>query len=157
MLIYPDFSQPFIVACDASTKAIGAVLSQLQNGQERPVAYCSRQLNPTETRYSVTELELLAFLFATKQFRCYLDGCNFVVHTDHRALKWLISSEDPSSRLMRWAVKLSEYDCTVEHRPGTRMQHADALSRSDNVVKGEFNLSRDMICEEQNKDESCAE
>ena len=42
LLIYPDFSQPFIVACDASTKAIGAVLSQLGNGQERPVACCSR-------------------------------------------------------------------------------------------------------------------
>ena len=54
-------------------------------------------------------------------------------------------------------MKLSEYDYTVEHRPGTRMQHADALSISVNVVKGEFNLSRDIICEEQNKDESCAE
>jgi hypothetical protein len=42
LLIYPDFSQPFIVECDASTKAIGAVLSQLYNGEERPIAYCSR-------------------------------------------------------------------------------------------------------------------
>jgi len=67
LLIYPDFSQPFIVACDASTKATGAILSQLHNREERPVAYCSRQLNSAETKYSVTELVLLAFLFATKQ------------------------------------------------------------------------------------------
>jgi hypothetical protein len=42
VLTYPDFSQPFIVACDASTKAIGAVLSQVRDGEERPIAYCSR-------------------------------------------------------------------------------------------------------------------
>ena len=108
LLIYPDFKQPFIVACDASTKAIGAVLSQLREGEERPVAYCSRQLNSSESKYSVTELELLAFLFAVKQFRCCLYGRKFVVHTDHRALKWLLNLQDPSSRLTRWAIKLSE-------------------------------------------------
>ena len=61
LLIYPDFTQPFIVACDASTKAIGAVLSQLKERQGKPVAYCSRQINLAESKYSTTELELLAF------------------------------------------------------------------------------------------------
>ena len=149
LLIYPDFSQPFIVACDASTKAIGAVLSQVRNGEERPVAYCSRQMNSAESKYSVTELELLAFLFATKQFRCYLYGHKFTVHTDHRALKWLLNLQDPSSRLTRWAVKLSEYDFVVEHRPGTRMRHADALSRSVNQVEKDLVLSREIIRDEQ--------
>jgi hypothetical protein len=65
------------VACDASTKAIGAVLSQTRNGEERPVAYCSRQLNLAETKYSVTELEILALIYAVKQFRCYLYGRTF--------------------------------------------------------------------------------
>jgi hypothetical protein len=87
LLIYPDFSQPFIVACDASTKALGAGLSQLRDGQERPVAYCSRQLNSAESKYSITELELLALLFALKEFRCYLYGRRFTIYTDHRALK----------------------------------------------------------------------
>jgi hypothetical protein len=45
LLINPDFSQPFILACDASTKAVREVLPQLRNGRERPIAYCSRQLN----------------------------------------------------------------------------------------------------------------
>ena len=79
MLIYPDFSEPF-VACDASTKALGAILSQVRDGEEKPVTYCSRQLNSAEAKYSVTELELLAFLFATKQFRCYLYGRRFTVY-----------------------------------------------------------------------------
>jgi hypothetical protein len=119
-LIYPDFSQLFIVACDASTKAVGAVLSQIREGEERPVAYCSRQLNSAESKYSVTELELLACLFATKQFRCYLYGRKFVVLTDRRALKWLLNLQDLSSRLTRWAIKLSEYDVTAENRPVLR-------------------------------------
>jgi hypothetical protein len=49
LLVYPDFSQPFIVACDASTLAVGAVLSQMRNGEERPIAYCSRYLNSAES------------------------------------------------------------------------------------------------------------
>lgn len=154
LLIYPDFSQPFIVACDTSTKAVGAVLSQIREGEERPVAHCSRQLNSAESKYSVTELELLAFLFAAKQFRCYLYGRKFTDHTEHRALKWLLNLHDPSSRLTRWPIKLSEYDYVDEHRPGTKMRHVDALSRSVNMVGKEAALSKEIIREEQEKDET---
>jgi hypothetical protein len=155
LLIYPDFSQPFIVACDASTTAIGAVLSQVRDGEERPIAYCSRQLNQAESKYSTTELELLAFLFATKQFRCYIYGRKFTVYTDHRALRWLLNLQDPSSRLTRWAMKLSEYDFTVEHRSGTQMRHADALSRSIGRVETSVVLSKETIRDKQEVDELC--
>jgi hypothetical protein len=121
----------------------------MREGEERPVAYCSRQLNAAEAKYSVTELELLAFLFAAKQFKCYIYGRRFTVQTDHRALKWLLNLQDPSSRLTRWAIKLSEYDYTVEHRPGTKMRHADALSRSVNLVDTDLVVSKDTIREEQ--------
>jgi hypothetical protein len=96
LLIYPDFSQPFIGSCDASTKAFGAVLSQRRDGEEKLFSYCSRQLNHAESKYNTTELELLASLFATKQFRCYLYGRIFTVYTDHRALKWLLNLQEPS-------------------------------------------------------------
>lgn len=96
----------------------------MRNGAERSIAYCSRQLNQAESRYSVTELELLALIFAAEQFRCYLYGRKFTVYTDHRALKWLLSLQDPSSRLIRWENKLSGYDFTVEHRPNSKMYHA---------------------------------
>jgi len=129
-------------------------LSQLRNGKERPIAYCSKQLNSAESKYSVTELELLAFIFATKQFRCYLYGRRFTVQTDHRALKWLLNLQDPSSRLTRWAIKLSEYDFVVEHRPGTQMRHAVALSRNVNVIE-ELVLSKENIRDKQEADELC--
>ena len=153
--MYPDFTQPFIVACDASTKAIGAVLSQLRDREERPIAYCSRQLNSAETKYSVTELELLALIFATKQFWCYLYRRKFTVYTDHRALKWLLNLQDPSSRLTCWAMKLSEYDFVVQLRPNTRMRHADALSRCINVVDQNITLARHTIKVEQGKNTLC--
>jgi hypothetical protein len=84
-----------------------------------------------------------------------LYGRKFTVHTDHRALKWLLNLQDPSSRLTRWAVKLSEYDFVVEHRAGTRMRHADGLSRGVHAVEKRLILSREVIREEQEKDEFC--
>ena len=94
-------------------------------------------------------------MFATKQFRCYLYGRKFTVYTDHTVLKWLLNLQDSSSRLTRWAVKLSEYDYVVEHQPGTKMRHADAHSRSVHRVEKDVNLSRDIIKEEQGKDSLC--
>jgi hypothetical protein len=155
LLIYPDFTQPFIVACDASTKAVGAILSQIKDGEDRPVAYCSRQLNSAETKYSITELELLALIFAVKQFRCYLYGRQFKVYTDHRALKWLLNLQYPSSRLTRWAVKLAEYNFVVEHCSNSRMRHADALSQCIQLVTEDCSLTRDIIREGQGVDPLC--
>jgi hypothetical protein len=119
------------------------------------VAYCSRQLNSAETKYSITELELLAVIFAVKQFRCYLYGRQFIVYTDHRALRWLLNLQDPSSRLTRWAVKLSEYGFIVEHRSNPKMRHADALSRCVQLVLGDYSLTKEDIKEAQEKDSLC--
>jgi hypothetical protein len=61
-VIYPNFSHPFTVACDASTKAVGTILSLVEDGAERSVAYGSRQLNSSESKYSITGFELLALI-----------------------------------------------------------------------------------------------
>jgi len=72
VLAYPDFSQPFILTKDANKVAVAAVLSQLQEGVERPLAYACRQLTKTEASYSASETEMLALVWAAKHFRCYL-------------------------------------------------------------------------------------
>ena len=79
------------------------------------------------------------------------------MHTDHRALKLLLNLQDPSSRLTRWAVKLSEYNYVVEHRSGTRMRHADAISTNINMVEKGLTLSREAIREELEKGEDFIE
>jgi hypothetical protein len=91
VLAHPNFEIPFILSCDASNYAISAILSQKQNGQERPISFASRVLNKHEVNYSTTHKELLAVIFGTKIHRCFLYGPKFQIVTDHAALKWLIT------------------------------------------------------------------
>ena len=77
------------------------------------------------------------------------------MHTDHRALKWLLKLQDPSSRLTSWAIKLSEYDYTDKHRPGTKIRNADALFRSVNVIGNVLVLSKEIIRCDQVKNDLC--
>ena len=82
-------------------------------GQDRSIAYASRTLNKAKQSYSTTEKELLSNVWAIKHFRPYLLGRRFKIFTDHRPLTWLFSVKDQGSRLMRWRLKLSEYDYEV--------------------------------------------
>src|SRR5215469_5563551 len=69
VLAYPNIKLPFILTTDASKTAVAAILSQVQDGVERPLAYASRQLNSAEQAYSASEAEMLALVWATKYFR----------------------------------------------------------------------------------------
>ncbi|CAG9134488.1 unnamed protein product [Plutella xylostella] len=129
LLQYPDFSAPFVITTDASNYAVGAVLSQGEIGKDKPVAYASRTLNKPEGNYSTTEKELLAIIFAVKTFRPYLFGRKFKIVTDHRPLVWLFNVKDPGSRLIRWRLKLEEYDYEIVYKQGRLNSNADALSR----------------------------
>jgi hypothetical protein len=74
---------------DASKTAVAAVLSQVQDGDERLVAYASRQMNKVEQLSSASEAEMLALVWATKYFRCYLYGRLFLGRINHSALSYL--------------------------------------------------------------------
>ena len=140
VLSYPDFNRIFTLTTDACGIAVAAVLSQIQDGVERPLAYASRQLNKDESAYCVSELELLALVWAVTYFRCYLLGRNFVAKTDHIALTYLKKFADSNPRLMRWSLKLAGFNFSVEHRPGKKIPHADALSRHVGTVLHDENL-----------------
>ena len=130
VLQYPDFTKEFNVTTDASDYAIGAVLSQGPIGNDRPIAYASRILNRAEQNYSTTEKELLAIVWAVKHFRPYVYGTKFKIVTDHKPLIWLFNVNDPGSRLIRWRLKLEEYDYEIIHKAGRANANADALSRN---------------------------
>lgn len=129
LLQYPDYDKPFVLTTDASNVAVGAVLSQGKIGNDKPVAYASRTLSDTESRYSTIERELLAIVWAVKHFRPYLYGKKFFIYTDHRPLIWLRSLKDPSSKLTRWRLRLQDYDYEMIHKDGKQNTNADALSR----------------------------
>ena len=129
VLGYPMDSAPFVLDTDASEHSIGAVLSQVQDGRERVIAYGSRTLCKAERNYCVTDRELLAVKVFVEHYKHYLLGRRFTVRSDHQALKWLFSLREPKDRVARWIEALSAYDFSIEYRPGNRHGNADALSR----------------------------
>ena len=129
ILGYPDPEKDFILDTDASGYGIGAVLSQIQDGRERVLAYGSRTLTKEERRYCVTRKELLAVVHFVKQYKHYLYGRRFLVRTDHGALKYLLNFKEPEGQMARWMQVLDTYTFDVEHRAGKRHCNADAMSR----------------------------
>lgn len=125
----PDFNKPFSIQTDASSFAIGAVLTQNIDGVDHPIAYCSRTLNKQEINYSATERELLAVIFALEQYRAYVEGRKCSIVTDHASLQWFFNLKNPSGRLCRWACRLSQFNFDVVHRKGKDHVVPDCLSR----------------------------
>ena len=129
VLAYPTNEVPFILDTDASNQGIGAVLSQVHQGQEEVVAYYSRSLTKEERNYCVTRKELLAVVAAVRHFHHYLYGRRFLVRSDHGALQWLLNFRNPDGQTARWLEELAMYDFDIQHRQGARHGNADAFSR----------------------------
>lgn len=153
ILRYPDYSRGFILTTDASNEGLGAVLSQGEIGKDLPVAFASRTLNKAERNYSTTEKELLAIVWGMRYFRPYLFGRKFVVVTVHKPLTWIMSVKDPGSRLLRWRIKLEEYDYDIVYKKGGQNTNADALSRVNSLVKeqGETEEKKEQVTDERTR------
>ena len=115
---------------DASGYAIGGILSQGPINQDRPVAYTSRTLNTAEVRYDTYEKEALAIVYSVLHFRPYLYGRKFTLVTDHKPLLWFRTCKDGNARVLRWRLKLAEYEYEVVYKAGKANVNADPLSRN---------------------------
>ena len=129
IVVAPDWSFPFELMCDASDFAIGAVLGQKREKIFQVIYYASRTLNDAQLNYATTEKELLAIVFAFDKFRPYLIGNKVVVHTDHSAIKYLMTKKDAKPRLIRWVLLLQEFDVEIKDKKDTDNLVADHLSR----------------------------
>ena len=115
---------------DASDYQVGAALFQTtEHGERRPIDYWSRWLKPAEKNYSTPEKKCLAVVWALTILRPYLQGEQFTVYSDKASLPWLMNIAEPSGRLMRWRLQLSEFDFTIQYKRGVQNSHADKLSR----------------------------
>ncbi|CAB3993229.1 Retrovirus-related Pol poly from transposon [Paramuricea clavata] len=107
---------------DASPVGLGAIFMQKNSKtkEEKVNAFASRALNPVEQRYSQTEKEALAILWAWEHFHLYVYGSHFTVITDHKPLEQIHANPRSrcSARLERWSLKLQRYDFTVKYQPG---------------------------------------
>jgi hypothetical protein len=118
---------PYEVVTDASDLNLGTVL--LQEGH--PVAFKSRKLNSAELNYNVTEKEMLAVVHAFRVWRCYLEGADFTVYTDHVSNTFFQTQPNLSRRQARWSEFLQRFGAFQwKYRKGAS-NVADALSRRD--------------------------
>ena len=120
----PKDDGDFIIDTDASEVALGAVLSQVQEGEERPKVYFSGLYSRTDVNYCTTRKEWLAMVEALRQLRPFVLGRHFRVRTNHAALRWFQRAPSLVGHQAHWLDLLCEFD-----RPGYKHGNADALSR----------------------------
>jgi hypothetical protein len=129
VLTLPNFQKPFEVVSDASLLGTGAVLMQ----DEKVIAYTSSKFIPAERNYTTGEQELLGVVKAMQEWRCYLEGADSILVTDHNPLTFLQTQPSLSRRQARWMEYLARFHYTWQYRPG-RINVADPVSRNPNLA-----------------------
>nr|GEW55378.1 reverse transcriptase domain-containing protein [Tanacetum cinerariifolium] len=132
ILIALDWDMPFELMCDAIDFAIGGVLGQRRDKHFRPIHYASKTMTEAESKYTTTEKEMLAVVYAFEKFRSYLILNKSIVYMDHSALKYLFSKKDSKARLLCWVLLLQEFTFKVVDTKGEENLAADHLSRLEN-------------------------
>ncbi|KAK1699368.1 hypothetical protein QYE76_016065 [Lolium multiflorum] len=130
----PDWNLPFEIMCDASDFAVGAVLGQRVDKKLNVIHYASKTLDAAQRNYATTEKELLAVIFACDKFRPYIVDSKVTIHTDHAAIRYLMTKKDAKPRLIRWVLLLQEFDLHIVDRKGADNPVADNLSRLENIA-----------------------
>ena len=152
ILAFPNFRHPFVIDTDASETALGAVWSQITDGEERPIAFESSVLSKTEVNYATTKREALGIVQAMEWFRTYVYGSQCIVRTYHASLHWLFR-QNADGMTFRTIQKMQEYNYRIVHRPGEKHCNADGLSRRPNekpeLKEGEEEELRGQIPEFQ--------
>ena len=130
-----DPQLPLQLAGDASSYGVGAVLShKYPDGSERPIAYVSRTLLPSERNYAQIEKEALALVFGIQKFHQFIYGRKFTLLTDHQPLLAILGPKKgiPSiaaAHMQRWALLLSAYQYVIAYGSTRDHANADCLSR----------------------------
>ena len=126
---------------DASSDSAGMVLSQVQDGKERVIAYGAKKFTRAEMNYGISDKEALAVILAVRHFEPYLKDTTFKLITDHSALKWMFGQKTVSGRIARWIAYMQQFNYTVEHKAGKSLGNVDGLSRQE---EGDFRTTEDL-------------
>ncbi|GKB42146.1 RNA-directed DNA polymerase [Tanacetum coccineum] len=130
VLALPNFDEVFQVECDASGVGIGGVLSQNQ----RPIAFFSEKLNDARRKYSTYDKEFYAIVRSLDTWRHYLLSNEFVLFSDHEALKFINGQHKLKPRHAKWVEFIQAFSFVIRHKVGSDNQVADALSRRHSLI-----------------------
>ena len=125
VLALPNFEKVFQVECDASVVGIGAVLLQ----DNRPIAFFSEKVCEARSKWSAYELEFFAEVWTLRHWEHYLIQREFVLYTDHQALKHINSQVSINRMHAWWVVYIQRFHFTLKHKSGVTNKVANALSR----------------------------
>ncbi|WVZ89884.1 hypothetical protein U9M48_036233 [Paspalum notatum var. saurae] len=125
LLQLPDFNKVFELECDASGIGLGAVL--LQEG--KPVAYFSEKLSGASLKYSTYDKELYALVRTLHTWQHYLWHREFIIHSDHEALKHIRTQTNLNRRHAKWVEFIESFPYIIKHKNGKDNVIANALSR----------------------------
>ena len=132
LLRHPNWNNDFIVQTDASSKGLGAVLSQIgPDNKEHHLRYASRALQLPESKWTTREQELLAIIWACETFHRYLWGSKFFIQSPNRPCKsTMASSRKPTKKSLGSlgnAPSRVRLKFEMQHRSGKNNGNADAL------------------------------
>ena len=147
-----DCNRETKISADASSYGIGGVVYQLQDDNNwKPIAYFSRALTATETRYSQIEKECLAFTWLAERASDYILGKEITGETDHKPLVPLLTThciDQLPPRIQRMRMRLMRFHIkSLVHIPGKEMYASDMLSRmipKDETVKKDTELESEI-------------
>lgn len=136
LLAHPDMDAELSIYTDASDTGIGAVLQQRKGDSWQPLAFFSRKLNSSQSKYSPYDRELLAVYEAIKYFRYMVEARHFTVHTDHKPLTHAFSTsrDKCSPRQYRYLDFIAQFTTDIKYLPGQENVVADTMSRVDEIV-----------------------
>ena len=120
-----DFSKYFMVECDASGIAIGAIPMHCY----RLLAFHNQALKGRSLHSLTFEKEFLALITAVKKWRPYLVGNPFIIRTNQQSLKYLLEQKVGTPAQQKWITKLLGYSFLVEYKKGKENKAANSLSR----------------------------
>jgi hypothetical protein len=125
LLQLPNFGKTFELECDASGVGIGGVL--MQDG--KPVAYFSEKLHGHVLNYSTYDKELYDLVRSLETWHHYLWPKEFVIHSDHKSLKYLRSQNNLNHRHAKWVEFIESFPYIIKHKKGKDNVIADTMSR----------------------------
>ena len=102
----PNWALPFYIHVDASHKAIGADLCQIDDNLPYSIYFINKNLSKAKLNYTVTQIDLLDIVHSLNKFIHYVTCYQTFVHTNHATIKYLMKKLDVNSQIIRWLLLL---------------------------------------------------